>query len=409
MAGKVERAHTYFLRAVDGEGWELWSFSDSHRAHFIRRLTQPSEVPGATVVALPAARTFCFATWLATTDRSVIPEMLQLLLEQRGLLGRNSTPAMMDFRVVDSRDNQSLAVATVLQPEFPPELTLQRATRFEPSAFTLPLPQDRLVVWREQGRLAIAATRGRESIHFQVLGDRGISEGVALELKCIVLELEAHRLCHRFLGAVLWGDFSDEEAARIEKVVDLRVSRDAIPAPNLPATASRLVPPAVEALRSRKRRRDRIRNGVFAMLAVYAVAILSLIGYMEWQRLRADQLQKEVRSEEPTVSAIESTADRWRKVQWAVDPSMYPVELLHQVANLLPGEGMRLTGFEVQKGKVLIHGEASTAPAAFKFAESVKADPALQMFQWQMPSPSLRPDGRAEFTVEGDPKVAKID
>ena len=409
MAGKVERAQTYFLRAVDGEGWELWGFSDSRRAHFIRRLAQPSETPGATVVALPAARTFCFATWLSTGDRSVAAEMLQLLLEQRGLLGRNSTPAMMDFRVVESRDSQSLAIATVLQPEFPAELALQRATRFEPSAFTLPLPQDRLVLWREQGRLAVAATRGRESIHFQTLGDREISENVALELKCIVLELEAHRLCHRFLGVVLWGDFSEEEAARIEKTVGLRVSRESIPAPSLPAPASRLVPPAVEALRSRKRRLDRIRKAVFAALALYVAAILSLIGYMEWQRFRVSKLQSEVRSQEPTVGAIEKTADRWRRLQWAVDPHLYPVELLHQVAKLLPAEGMRLTGFEVQKGKVLVHGEASTAPAAFNFAEAVKADPALRMFQWQMPSPNLRPDGRAEFTIEGEPKIAKID
>jgi hypothetical protein len=29
------------------------------------------------------------------------------------------------------------------------------------------------------------------------------------------------------------------------------------------------------------------------------------------------------------------------------------------------------------------------------------------MFTWQMPSPSLRPDGRAEFTIEGEPKFAK--
>jgi hypothetical protein len=397
------------MRAVDGEGWELWGFSDSRRAHFIRRLAQPSETPGATVIALPTARTFCFATWLATSDRSVIAEMLQLRLEQRGLLGRNSAPAMMDFRVVDSHDNQSLAIATVLQPEFPLELTLQRATRFEPSAFTLPLPPDRLVLWREQGRLAVAATRGRESVHFQTLGDREISESVALELKCIMLELEAHRLCHKFLGVVLWGDFSDEEAARIEKILELRVSRESIPAPNLPAPASRLVPPAVEALRSRKRRRDRIRNAILAALALYGVAILSLIGYMEWQRFRVNRLQGQVRSEAPTVGAIEGAADRWRKVQWAIDPRLYPVELFHQVAKLLPGEGMRLTGFEIQKGKVLVHGEASAAPAAFKFAEDVKADPALQMFQWSMASPNLRPDGRAEFTVEGDPKIAKID
>jgi hypothetical protein len=31
------------------------------------------------------------------------------------------------------------------------------------------------------------------------------------------------------------------------------------------------------------------------------------------------------------------------------------------------------------------------------------------MFNWQMSSPILRPDGRAEFTIEGDPKIAKTD
>jgi len=62
----------------------------------------------------------------------------------------------------------------------------------------------------------------------------------------------------------------------------------------------------------------------------------------------------------------------------------------------------------MQNGKVAIRGEASTAPAAFKFAEDIKAKPDLQMYTWLMPSPTLRPDGRAEFTIEGNPKIAKI-
>jgi hypothetical protein len=75
----------------------------------------------------------------------------------------------------------------------------------------------------------------------------------------------------------------------------------------------------------------------------------------------------------------------------------------------LPPDGMRLTGLEVEKGKITIRGEASTAPAAFKFSEDIKAKPEVQMFNWQMPSPTLRPDGRAEFAIEGDPKFAKTD
>ena len=79
-----------------------------------------------------------------------------------------------------------------------------------------------------------------------------------------------------------------------------------------------------------------------------------------------------------------------------------------QVAGLLPPDGLRLTALQIDQGKVVIRGESSTAPAAFKFSEEIKAKPDLQMFNWQMPSPTLRPDGRAEFEIEGTPKVASI-
>ena len=102
-----------------------------------------------------------------------------------------------------------------------------------------------------------------------------------------------------------------------------------------------------------------------------------------------------------------SAAEQWRNLQWAVDPRVYPVEVLHQVATLLPPQGLRLTALELEQGKVFVRGEATGAPAAFKLAEDIKANPELQLFTWQMRSPSLRPDGRAEFVIEGSPKLAK--
>jgi hypothetical protein len=344
MAGKIDKSHTHFLRAVDGNEWELWSFSESKRAHFVRRLSTPAEVPGETVVALPAERTVTFPAWLATNDRTVIPAILHLQLEKRGLLSKNSGDSAVDYRVIDTRGSQTLAVATILQPEFPAELTFERVSRFEPSAYTFPLPQDRLVIWREKGRLTVAATRGREPVAVQVLSDDELSETAALELKCIALQLQGQQLCDRFLGITLWGEFS----------------------------------------------------------------VLGLVGYIYWQRFVADHLRRHIQDNAPTVAAIQGTAERWRQVEWAVNPKLYPVEILYQIAGLLPHDGLRLTALEIQKGTVVVRGEASTAPAAFKFAEDIKAKPELQMFTWQMASPTLRPDGRAEFNIEGVPKFAKI-
>jgi hypothetical protein len=408
MAGKIEKSHTNFLRTVDGAEWELWAFSESKRARFVRRLSTPTEAPGETVVALPVERTVTFAAWLATSDRSVIPEILRLQLEKRGLISKNSGDSVVDYRVIDTRENQTLAVATVLQPEFPAELTFEQVSRFEPSAYTFPLPLDRLIVWREKGRLAVAATRGREPVVFQVLSDRELSETAALELKCIVFQLQVQRLCDRLLGITLWGEFSAAESDRLQRYLGLKVTHDAVPPPSLPAIRSKLLPPEVSFLHAQKRRRRQISFGIGILTALYLLGVLGFVGYIYWQHFVAKRLSGHIQDQAPTVAAIQGTAERWRQVEWAVNPKLYPVELLYQVARLLPHDGLRLTELQVQKGKVVVRGEASTAPAAFKFAEDFKANPDLQMFTWSMASPNLRADGRAEFVIEGEPKFAKI-
>jgi hypothetical protein len=408
MAGKIDKSHTHLLRTVDGKEWELWTFSDNRGAHFVRRLSAPSEVPGEMVVALPAEYTFTFPAWLATSDRTLVPEILHLQLEKRGLLRKNSGNSVVDYRVIETRDNQTLAIATILQPEFPKELAFERVKRFEPSAYTLALPQDRLVIWREQGRLTVAATRGRDPVTVQVLGDSELSETAALELKCIAFQLEAQHLCERFLGITLWGEFTIEESERLQRHLGLKVTRDAVPPPNLPQIRSKLLPPEVSNLHERRRRRRRIRSGIIWLAAIYAIGVLGLIGYIFWERHVADQLRRHIEEQAPTVAAIQGTAEAWSKVEQAVNPKLYPVEVLYQVAGLLPHDGLRLTAVEIHNGKVAIRGEASTSPAVFKLAEDIKAKPDLRMFTWQMASPILRPDGRAEFTIEGIPKIAKI-
>src|ERR1700758_4531214 len=110
MGRKIDKSQTHLVRTVaDGE-WELWSFLETKRAQFVRRLNHPGDVPYETTVALPASRTISFPTWLATNDQAVLPEMLKLRLEQHGLLGKNNNP--IDVRVVDTRENQTLALAT---------------------------------------------------------------------------------------------------------------------------------------------------------------------------------------------------------------------------------------------------------------------------------------------------------
>jgi hypothetical protein len=404
-----DRSQRSFVRCTPAEDWELWTFSNTKRPQFVRQIKRPAAAPGRVIVGLPVRQTVTTATWVATGDRALVPEIVELQLEQQGLIQRNGKRSAPDIRVLETQADKSLALATVLLPDLDPELAFESAVQFEPAGFTLPLPQDRLCIWREQGRIATAVTRGRNPVHLQIVGETEIGPEMIHEVRCALLHLQAQRLSGTLLGIVLWGDFSDEEVQQLQKGLELRVSRESLPPPTFPATPSKLLPGEVGVLHARRARRRRIQRLLLAAAAIYLAAIAALAGYIGWQKFQLSLMRRQLAAEAPTVQAIQATADEWKKVEWAVDPQLYPVEVLYQVAALIPPQGMRLTAFEVVKGKLSIRGEASGAPAAFKLAEDIKASPNLKLFQWQMRSPSLRPDGRAEFTIEGDPKIAKID
>jgi hypothetical protein len=408
MAGKVDRSQLSLVRCMNGN-WELWNFPASKRAQFVRRLETPKAAGGHVIVALPLRQTVSYATWVPTSDREVVPEMVQLQLEKRGLVQKQNAASSLDVRILEIQEERTLVLAIVLLPDLAPELAIENAVRFEPEPYTLPIPQDRLIIWRERQRLAMTISRGRDPIHFQVLSTEEVSDESVNEIRCILLQLESQHLINELLGLAIWGEFTDEEVERLQQGLALKTFRESVPPPSLPATASKLLPAQVSVLHEKARRRSRIRRLIAAAAGIYLLGILGIIAYIFWQQSRISQLQNQLTAELPTVTAVQGTADQWRKVQWAVDPKLYAVELLNQVAGLLPPQGMRLTAFQIEKGKVIIRGEASTAAGAFKFNEDIKQNAALKIFQWEMKSPSLRPDGRAEFIIEGEPSVAKVD
>jgi hypothetical protein len=408
MAGKIDRSQVSLVRCMNGN-WELWNFPASKRAQFVRKIETPKAAGGHVIVALPLRQTVSYATWVPSADRAVVPEMVQMQLEKRGLIQRQTAASSLDVRILEVQEERALVLAIVLLPDLAPELAVENAVRFEPEPYTLPIPQDRLIIWRERQRLAMTISRGRDPIHFQVLTTEEVSDESVNEIRCILLQLESQHLINELLGLAVWGEFSDEEVERLQQGLALKTFRESVPPPSLPATASKLLPPQVSVLHEKARRRRRIRRLIAAAAGIYLLGILGIIAYIFWQQSRITQLQNQLSADLPTVSAVQGTADQWRKVQWAVDPKLYAVELLHQVADLLPPQGMRLTAFQIEKGKVVIRGEASTAAAAFKLNEDIKQNAALKLFQWDMKSPSLRPDGRAEFIIEGEPSVAKVD
>src|SRR5260221_3002808 len=166
-----DRSQHSFVRCTPADDWELWTFSNAKRPQFVRRIKEPAAAPGRVIVGLPVRQTVTTATWVATGDRALVHEIVELQLEQQGLIQRNGKRSAPDIRVLETQTDKSLALATVLLPELDPELAFESAIRFEPAGFTLPLPQDRLSIWREQGRIVTAVAPGRKPPELYIIGE----------------------------------------------------------------------------------------------------------------------------------------------------------------------------------------------------------------------------------------------
>ena len=72
---------------------------------------------------------------------------------------------------------------------------------------------------------------------------------------------------------------------------------------------------------------------------------------------RARSLQQEIDRDAADVIETTDTMKRWDALSAAIDPLGYPLEVLYQAARLLPKDGVRLTLFEVNLGRVVIRAK----------------------------------------------------
>jgi hypothetical protein len=89
----------------------------------------------------------------------------------------------------------------------------------------------------------------------------------------------------------------------------------------------------------------------------------------------------------------------WRDLLPALDPKLYPLEVLFQVAAALPEDGVRLTLFQMSPREVMINGEVTSIPVALRFQEAVTQNQDLaEFFDWT--SDQVVPTGKSNFKFQ---------
>jgi hypothetical protein len=174
------------------------------------------------------------------------------------------------------------------------------------------------------------------------------------------------------------------------------------------------VPPAETGLNLlpeawRQRRAQIVKQGEWRKRLIwiggaYAALLVLFLIYFLILRFQIARLDRAIARDAPRTEFVKATDAKWRALAPAIDPRYYPIEVIQHLNDSLPSADVRITRFDQSARQVSVEGEANSAALAYQFAEKVKKKPELQMFQFEMASPRILPDGHAQYRLEGKPR-----
>ena len=298
-----------------------------------------------------------------------------------------------------TRKSKHVLVGTLALRE---ESSLPDSSAYEPSARMLPLPENGIAIWRELGRYVVAFTREAALLHIAVLTSRSLDVDAAFDIRDEFAALHTHGFISEVSTIHLWSqcetDFVPQLACLFESAGVIKQPR---PDPRLPHEASGLLPVQVAVRRRRQCRRKNQR----LILAAAAMLYISLFGAwwlrLQWIASDLNHAEAVLAAEQPEIDLVREAQSNWLEMETSINPDLYPVELFHQVVSLLPEEGIRLKEFQIEDGRLIVSGEASTVNHALGFKGRLESCVPLQRYAWRFPVPTIREDNRADFRAEG--------
>lgn len=391
--GTFRNPSTQSLSFPGEEARETWTSENG-----VWRRSEPVNggLMGVEVLAFDSAPFWC----LSQEDASA--EAVALRWESLGLSSAGDASLWLHWTVL--RKNQRTLVATLALAEeaLCADAWSGHPEQFEPSARMLPLPENGIAVWKELGRYVVAWTREGRLLHVAVLASRLLDVDAAFEMRDLCAALQAHDFMEEPPALHVWTSCETDFVPQLACLfVEAEVRKEPRPDPRPPADDGGLLPLNVAMLRQQQQR----RLGRMLLLTAAAMMYLCFFGAwwlrLQWREGTLRHAETELTVRQPEIDRVTQAQAHWQAMEGAINPDLYPVELFHQIVSLLPEEGIRLKEFQVENGKIIVSGEASTVNHALGFKGRLTACAALQNYAWSFPVPSIREDNRAEFRTEG--------
>jgi len=379
--------------------WLLWIFSAKDGTRLESEITPKILAPLRHVLlALPTRSILSVPLWVATEGDST--ELAELELSSRHLLRKGAELHSLPVAKMDGR-LLVLGLASTDDPEAAGYVA--KAESYEFPARLLVADGADVLIWRELGDLCFGFYRNNECVFFATSGESQPGPAFCGLLSRTAMRLHSEGVVTRRPAKLrLEGNFSKEDCEALGHALRLDWELVTNPAPPLaPEAPSNPVPPAA---RSQIERRSQWRRLAFFTaigLAVYLLIALGAAADLFFRNIQLRQLAAELAKLEPAAVKAQKLVTSWRELRPAVDPTAFAIDQLDAIASQIPGEQVRLTQYNQDRGRLLIAGEAADVSQAYEFFEKVKKVPMLQDYDWTSHQPQLAGRNKVRFEMEG--------
>jgi len=362
------------------------------------------------VLGLPVAAVLAQRFRLPTVDPSEFPEMVRIQIEKA--LPFSADELTTDFEVIEQNETESVVSAVAVRNEqlaelaaplldrghIPRQVTVYAAQRASTHA-----PKGRALLIYPEGETLVSAIteNGKVSLTRTLEGVR--PEQLQTDLPQLALSAELQGITASFPN-VLLDETCYELRDTVQEILDRRPELVGSETP--PASIKlNLLPESWRQRRSQLARRGEWRKQMVRAAAIYAGILLLFLVYLAFTRFEIARLDRSIKRESPEMNFVRATDANWKSLAPAIDARYYPVEILLHLFESLPSPDVRITAYNQSARQISVDGEANTAALAYQFADKVKKNPDLRVFQFAMADPRiLSGNGHAQFRLEGRPK-----
>ena len=396
-------------------GWNLLRSGERNGAWDVRLLASlEAAVPllnaeDDLVLGLPISVVLAQRLRLPTVDPAEFPEMVRIQIEKA--LPFSADEVTTDFELIEQNETDSVVSAVAVHNEqlaelaapllergyIPRQVTVYAAQRASTHA-----PEGRALLIYPEGETLVSAVTENGKVSLARTLEGIAPEQLQTDLPQLALSAELQGISGSFPNVYL-----DETCYELRDTVQgiLESRPDLVGIETPPASVKlNLIPESWRLRRAQLAKRGEWRKRLLWAGGIYAAVLSLFLLYWIYLRVEIGWLDRSIARDAPQTEFVRAAAANWKALAPALDSRYYPVEILLHLFQSLPSPDVRITGYNQSARQISVDGEANTAALAYQFADRVKKNPDLQVFQFSMADPRILPNSHAQFRLEGRPK-----